>query len=77
MLKGLTCQYLLRQTHPLQAGDTVLFHAAAGGVGSIACQWAARAAAATIASCGCSSSAGSPATNSSGGASASSPSSAG
>lgn len=40
MLKGLTCQYLLRQTHPLQAGDTVLFHAAAGGVGSIACQWA-------------------------------------
>lgn len=40
MLKGLTCQYLLRQAHPLQAGDTVLFHAAAGGVGSIACQWA-------------------------------------
>ncbi|MEG4313738.1 quinone oxidoreductase [Pseudomonas sp. FIP_A4] len=40
MLKGLTCQYLLRQTHPLQASDTVLFHAAAGGVGSIACQWA-------------------------------------
>ncbi|EIK55090.1 quinone oxidoreductase [Stutzerimonas stutzeri TS44] len=40
MLKGLTCQYLLRQTHPLQAGDTVLFHAAAGGVGSFACQWA-------------------------------------
>ena len=40
MLKGLTCQYLLRQTHVLQAGETVLFHAAAGGVGSIACQWA-------------------------------------
>ena len=40
MLKGMTCQYLLRQIHPLQAGDTVLFHAAAGGVGSIACQWA-------------------------------------
>ncbi|HCH77700.1 MAG TPA: quinone oxidoreductase, partial [Pseudomonas sp.] len=40
MLKGLTCQYLLRQTHSLQAGETVLFHAAAGGVGSIACQWA-------------------------------------
>ncbi len=40
MLKGLTCQYLLRQTHALQAGETVLFHAAAGGVGSIACQWA-------------------------------------
>lgn len=40
MLKGLTVQYLLRQTYPLQAGDTVLFHAAAGGVGSLACQWA-------------------------------------
>ncbi len=40
MLKGLTTQYLLRQTHALQAGETVLFHAAAGGVGSIACQWA-------------------------------------
>jgi NADPH2:quinone reductase len=40
MLKGLTVQYLFRQTHVLQAGDTVLFHAAAGGVGSIACQWA-------------------------------------
>ncbi|WP_313027407.1 quinone oxidoreductase family protein [Pseudomonas lopnurensis] len=40
MLKGLTTQYLLRQIHPLQAGETVLFHAAAGGVGSIACQWA-------------------------------------
>ena len=43
MLKGLTAQYLLRQTLPaggLQAGDHVLFHAAAGGVGLIACQWA-------------------------------------
>jgi NADPH2:quinone reductase len=40
MLKGLTTQYLLRQTHELKAGETVLFHAAAGGVGSIACQWA-------------------------------------
>ncbi len=43
MLKGLTVQYLLRQTLPaggLQAGDHVLFHAAAGGVGLIACQWA-------------------------------------
>jgi NADPH2:quinone reductase len=40
MLKGLTTQYLLRQTYPLKAGETVLFHAAAGGVGSIACQWA-------------------------------------
>jgi NADPH2:quinone reductase len=40
MLKGLTVQYLLRQTYPLKAGETILFHAAAGGVGSIACQWA-------------------------------------
>lgn len=43
MLKGLTAQYLLRKTQPqggLQAGDHVLFHAAAGGVGLIACQWA-------------------------------------
>ena len=38
MLKGLTVQYLFRQTHVLQAGDTVLFHAAAGGVGLLACQ---------------------------------------
>jgi NADPH2:quinone reductase len=43
MLKGMTAQYLLRRTLPqagLQAGDWVLFHAAAGGVGLIACQWA-------------------------------------
>ncbi|MFC3283474.1 NADPH:quinone reductase [Litchfieldella rifensis] len=40
MLKGLTVQYLLRQTYPLEGGETILFHAAAGGVGSIACQWA-------------------------------------
>lgn len=40
MLKGLTVQYLLRQTYPLKAGETCLFHAAAGGVGSLACQWA-------------------------------------
>ncbi len=40
MLKGLTVQYLLRQTFPLKGGETILFHAAAGGVGSIACQWA-------------------------------------
>jgi len=39
MLKGLTVQYLLRQTFPLKGGETILFHAAAGGVGSIACQW--------------------------------------
>jgi NADPH2:quinone reductase len=40
MLKGLTVHYLFRRTVPLKAGDTVLFHAAAGGVGLIACQWA-------------------------------------
>ena len=43
MLKGLTVQYLLKRTLPqggLQAGDHILFHAAAGGVGLIACQWA-------------------------------------
>lgn len=40
MLKGLTVQYLLRQTHELQPGEFCLFHAAAGGVGSLACQWA-------------------------------------
>lgn len=40
MLKGLTVQYLFHRTTPLKAGDTVLFHAAAGGVGLIACQWA-------------------------------------
>ncbi|MDT0501957.1 MULTISPECIES: NADPH:quinone reductase [unclassified Halomonas] len=40
MLKGLTVQYLMRQTHRLEAGETILWHAAAGGVGSIACQWA-------------------------------------
>ncbi len=40
MLKGLTVQYLFRQTYRLKAGDTILFHAAAGGVGLIACQWA-------------------------------------
>ncbi|MDE0751535.1 MAG: quinone oxidoreductase [Planktomarina sp.] len=40
MLQGMTVQYLFHRTTPLQAGDTVLFHAAAGGVGLIACQWA-------------------------------------
>jgi NADPH2:quinone reductase len=39
MLKGLTAQYLLRQTYRVQPGDTVLVHAAAGGVGQILCQW--------------------------------------
>jgi NADPH2:quinone reductase len=40
MLKGLTTQYLLRRVYKVKAGDTILFHAAAGGVGLIACQWA-------------------------------------
>ena len=44
MLKGLTVQYLFRQTFPLKGGETILFHAAAGGVGLIACQWARRSA---------------------------------
>ncbi len=39
-MRGLTSAYLLRRIWPLQAGDTVLFHAAAGGVGLIFCQWA-------------------------------------
>ena len=40
MLQGLTVQYLFRRTYPLKGGETILFHAAAGGVGLIACQWA-------------------------------------
>jgi NADPH2:quinone reductase len=40
MLKGLTVQYLIRQIHKVGKGDTILFHAAVGGVGLIACQWA-------------------------------------
>ena len=40
MLQGLTAEYLLRRTYKVKAGDTILIHAAAGGVGLIACQWA-------------------------------------
>jgi NADPH2:quinone reductase len=40
MIKGLTAWYLLRRTYPVRSGETILFHAAAGGVGLIACQWA-------------------------------------
>jgi NADPH2:quinone reductase len=40
MLQGLTVQYLFKRTFPLRGGETILFHAAAGGVGLIACQWA-------------------------------------
>ena len=40
MIKGLTTFYLLHKTYPVSSGETVLFHAAAGGVGQIFCQWA-------------------------------------
>ncbi|MGO8801377.1 MAG: quinone oxidoreductase family protein [Roseiarcus sp.] len=40
MLKGMTAQYLIRRIHKVGPGDVILFHAAAGGVGLIACQWA-------------------------------------
>ncbi len=40
MLKGMTAEYLLHRTHRVRAGDTVLVHAAAGGVGLFLCQWA-------------------------------------
>ncbi|MBL8338970.1 MAG: quinone oxidoreductase [Rhodoferax sp.] len=40
MMKGMTAQYLFRQVYPLKGGETILYHAAAGGVGLLACQWA-------------------------------------
>src|SRR5437868_4892121 len=40
IMKGMTAQYLFRQVFPLHGGETILYHAAAGGVGLIACQWA-------------------------------------
>lgn len=40
MMKGMTVQYLFRQVFPLKGGETIVYHAAAGGVGLIACQWA-------------------------------------
>jgi len=40
MLKGMTAEYLLRRVYKVKAGDTIVFHAAAGGVGLIGCQWA-------------------------------------
>jgi NADPH2:quinone reductase len=40
MMKGMTAQYLFRQVYPLHGGETILYHAAAGGVGLVACQWA-------------------------------------
>ncbi len=40
MLQGMTAEYLVRRTYPIKRGDTILIHAAAGGVGLIVCQWA-------------------------------------
>ena len=48
MLRGLTVQALLRQVRPLQAGETILVHAAAGGVGLLLCQWASHIGATVI-----------------------------
>lgn len=52
MLKGMTAQYLLRQTYKVQSGDTILIHAAAGGVGLIAGQWAKHLGATVIGTAG-------------------------
>jgi NADPH2:quinone reductase len=48
MLQGMTAQYLLRRTHEVKAGETIVVHAAAGGVGLIMCQWAKRLGATVI-----------------------------
>ena len=48
LLKGMTAQYLLRQIHKVTAGETIVFHAAAGGVGQIAVQWATHLGASVI-----------------------------
>ncbi len=52
MLKGMTTQYLLRRTFRVEPGHTILFHAAAGGVGLMACQWAAHLGATVIGTVG-------------------------
>ena len=52
MLKGLTTQYLIRRIHKVKEGDTILMHAAAGGVGLILCQWAAALGATVIGTVG-------------------------
>jgi NADPH2:quinone reductase len=52
LLKGLTAHYLLRRTYPVKPGQTILFHAAAGGVGVIAVQWAKRLGATVIGTVG-------------------------
>ena len=52
MLKGMTARFLLRQTYPVSSGDTILVHAAAGGVGLVLCQWAAHLGATVIGTVG-------------------------
>jgi len=52
MVKGLTAWFLLRRTYPVKPGDTIVFHAAAGGVGLLACQWAASLGATVIGTVG-------------------------
>ncbi len=52
MLKGMTAQYLIRQIYPVKKGDTILVHAAAGGVGLIICQWASALGATVIGTVG-------------------------
>ena len=52
LLKGMTAEYLIRRCCPIKSGDVVLFHAAAGGVGLIACQWLARMGATVIGTAG-------------------------
>jgi NADPH2:quinone reductase len=52
MLKGMTAQYLLNRTYKVKPGDTILFHAVAGGVGLIACQWAKHLGATVIGTAG-------------------------
>ena len=52
LLKGMTAEYLIRRCHPVRAGEHVLFHAAAGGVGLIACQWLAKLGANVIGTAG-------------------------
>jgi NADPH:quinone reductase len=51
VLKGLTAWYLLRETYRVQAGETILFHAVAGGVGILACQWARHLGVTVIGTC--------------------------
>ena len=52
LLQGMTTEYLIRRTHKVKKGDTVLFHAAAGGVGLIACQWLTQLGASVIGTVG-------------------------